>query len=140
MSKRTTSGRNSSTAARAWHPSVRRAHLVAQEAQEHRQAVGRVLIVIHHQNAPPDGRRSCGRWRAPLGRTRRNRPVLRRERQPHHELTPLARTLTPRLHGAAMHLQELPHQRKPDSQPALAALLRPVHLREQLEDAGSTQY
>ena len=83
---------------------------------EHGQAVGRIDVVVHHQDA--------------RGRGRRRPLICRRSGQRRWRVSPPARAGGPRtrcpaearavgLHRAAVHLHQPPHQRQADAQAAL---------------------
>ena len=59
-----------------------------------------------------------------------------RQRQADHELRPLAQPVALGLDGPAVHLDEVPHERQADAQPALRPAVGRVRLDEQVEDPG----
>jgi hypothetical protein len=56
--------------------------------------------------------------------------------QPHDELGPPPNPLAASIDPAVVHLDQPPHKRQPDPQPALCLLQRPIHLTEHVEDVG----
>ena len=93
-------------------------HVGAQQAQQHREAVGGVAVVVDDQDARDAARRgrSCGAagpilaGASPAAIGRRTMNSL-----------PLPETVAARLDAAAVHLDETLHQREPDAQAALRA-------------------
>jgi hypothetical protein len=60
---------------------------------------------------------------------------VRRERQGHRKLAALALAGARRADDSAVHLDQPPRQREPDSEPALVAPLRVIAAAEHLEQA-----
>ncbi|HSP96210.1 MAG TPA: hypothetical protein VL049_03045, partial [Candidatus Dormibacteraeota bacterium] len=98
----------------------------AERLEQHHQALGRLDVVLDDQHA---GIRRPRR----LDRYRRRRLDTQPRRQPDDELgappDPLAASLDP----AAVHLDDLLHQREADAQPAAGAIEGLVGLDEQIE-------
>ena len=109
---------------------VGRLHVVAHRPEEHRQALGGVAVVVHHQDAEVGGRR---RQVAVVARGARVGP-LHDDRQADHEIAALARPAAPGLDASAVHLHEPLRQTQADAQTALRPRQRPLDLREHLEE------
>ena len=107
---------------------------MARGFQDHRQRHRRVHIVVHHQylQAGATVRARCRRVKLRRGL----RGGQRRQRQAHREHAARIRAATLGGHAAAMHLDQAPHQRQADAEPALRAVDGAADLAEHLEHAG----
>ena len=105
---------------------------VAAQLQQHGQAVGRVPVVVHDQNATLDRRHGFDARRL----SRQGRQRLGKERQAHHELTALTDARAAGFDRAVVHFHQVLHQGQTDAQPVARTLQRRIHLREHLKDAG----
>ena len=74
-----------------------------------RERLRGVAVVVDHEDAPR--RRGCAARGRVAARLRR-RGARRDARQPHDELAALAGPVAVRLHGAAVQLDQLPHERE----------------------------
>ena len=106
-------------------------YLVAQNVEHHRQALRRVLVIVHNQDTPPgetDGvhvvRRDRLRGFQPGG-----------PGQAHHELAPLTRSRTLGFNAASVHLDQPLHQHQPDAEPALCAIQGEIDLHKHIKDS-----
>ena len=100
-------------------------------AQQHRQRLRRVAIIVGYQHSPAG---DCGRRGG--GGTRRARAGTDPNRQAHRELAAVSQAGAGGLDRAAVQLDQAFRQGQANSQSALRAVHRRVHLREHAEDLG----
>ena len=106
--------------------------VVAGQLQQHREAVCRVPVVVHDQNATWDALTRVGRQRARAAGPARPG----QQRQTHNELTALTDTRAAGFDCAAVHFHQILDQGQTEPQPAARALQRRIDLREHLEDSA----
>lgn len=108
---------------------VRHPDGMAAHAEQLRQAVGRIAVVVDHQHAAP----SLG-----LGGQRFSRLAGRHggQWQAHGQFAAQPGPRAGRLRLAAVQLDDAAHQRQPDAQPALGAIDRAFALHEEIEGGG----
>jgi len=104
----------------------------AEQLQQQPEAIGCVSVVVYHQ----DARRTLNRGRGSECEFRRYCTGIGHQRQPHHELTAFAETLTVRVYAASVHLDERAHQSETNPKATPAAVFGGIALHEQVEHAG----
>src|SRR5690606_27326425 len=108
---------------------MHRAHVVAFQAQEHCNAFGGIAVVVHDEDALAGRPEHAGALRP----ARRLCAHAAYAWEPHAKERTLPRAVARRLHPAEMQLDEALHHREPHAEAALAAVERPLALREKLE-------
>ncbi len=104
---------------------------MAEDLQEHLEAQGGILVIVHHEDPLSRGvlrLRIDGFIRVD------RRQLLAGKGQADRKLAPLPFPRVLGLHAASMHLDQSLDQRQPDAQPRLGTFPRPIGLREHVQN------
>ena len=99
--------------------------------EQRRQCVGSVDVVVHHQHPQARVRAALGPGRRIMGK--HGRRIKHQQRQPHCESATATDSVAASADGAAVQLDQPPHQRQADAQAALRAFHVAPDLGEHLE-------